>query len=120
MFNTVCHFEIPADDVETLQKFYKGLFGWTFEKAPGPFDYYFIHTGSESLQGGMMARQHPQQGPVNYVLVESVEAAQQSAVNLGATVLLPKSPVPGMGWFAVLMDPHMNPIGLWQDDRSAS
>ncbi|MBM3302619.1 MAG: VOC family protein, partial [Deltaproteobacteria bacterium] len=51
MFNTVCHFEIPADDVESLQRFYTRLFGWTFEKAPGPFNYYFIHTGSENLDG---------------------------------------------------------------------
>ncbi len=32
----VCHFEIPADDVERAQKFYGELFGWKIEKFAGP------------------------------------------------------------------------------------
>ena len=65
MFNTLCHFEIPADNVEALQKFYNGVFGWTFEKMPGDMEYFMINTPGESIKGGMMARQHPQHGPVN-------------------------------------------------------
>ncbi len=30
-----------------------------------------------------------------------------------------KSPVPGMGWFAMLIDPQGNPFALWQTDSSA-
>jgi len=42
MINTVCHFEIPADNVDALQDFYGKLFGWKFEKMPGPMDYRMI------------------------------------------------------------------------------
>jgi len=31
---TIVHFEMPADDVESLSKFYSKVFGWRFEKAP--------------------------------------------------------------------------------------
>ena len=31
----------------------------------------------------------------------------------------PKTPVPGMGYFAILSDPQGNPFGLWQTDRQA-
>lgn len=120
MINTVCHFEIPADNVEALQKFYGELFGWRFEKMPGPVEYHMINTGSEDVCGGLMARVHPQQTIVNYVRVESVDASTQTAVDMGAEVVMPKTPVPGYGWFAVLIDPQKNPIGLWQDDTSAA
>ena len=42
--HTIIHFEIPADDVEKLRKFYSKLFGWKIEKTPGPMDYYMIQT----------------------------------------------------------------------------
>jgi predicted enzyme related to lactoylglutathione lyase len=30
--HSVRHFEIPADNVESLKDFYSSLFGWQFEK----------------------------------------------------------------------------------------
>ena len=48
------------------------------------------------------------------------ELPLKKAVELGAKVTVPKMPVPAMGWFAVLMDPQNNPIGLWQDDTNAA
>jgi uncharacterized protein len=120
MHNHLCHFEIPADDVPALQNFYNGLFGWTFEKMPGPIEYHIIKTPAENMCGGLMPRQNPQQGPVNYIAVESLDATLAKAAEAGATVIMPKTPVPGMGWFAVLFDPQRNPFGLWQDDTSAA
>ena len=29
---TICHFEIPADDIPRAQKFYSELFDWKIEK----------------------------------------------------------------------------------------
>ena len=43
---TVMHFEIPADDVGRLSKFYKDVFGWKFDLAPMPeMEYWSITTG---------------------------------------------------------------------------
>jgi predicted enzyme related to lactoylglutathione lyase len=120
MYNEVCFFEIPADNLEKLQNFYNGLFGWTFQRMPGPMEYYMITTGSGETKGGMMQRQNPQHVPINYVMVESVENAQKKAQELGAQVIVPRTAVPAMGWFAVMMDPQNNAFGLWQDDTKAS
>jgi len=38
------HFEIPAENVEKLKKFYGELFGWKIEKMPGGMDYWGILT----------------------------------------------------------------------------
>lgn len=32
--NKVVHFEIPVDDLERAQKFYKSVFGWKMESLP--------------------------------------------------------------------------------------
>jgi predicted enzyme related to lactoylglutathione lyase len=43
----------------------------------------------------------------------------KQATSLGAKVIRPKSPVPKMGWFAILTDPEMNGFAVWQDDPKA-
>jgi predicted enzyme related to lactoylglutathione lyase len=56
---------------------------------------------------------------INYVNVESLEAVIKRAQTLGATVMKGKTPVPGMGWFAMLTDPQGNPFAIWQSDSKA-
>lgn len=119
MINTVCFFEVPVDDFDAAQSFYGDLFGWSFEKMPGGFQYYRIDMGSGSIKGGMTARQDAEHTPVNYVKVESVQDSLDKAQGLGATVVVPRRPVPGVGWFGVVLDPNGNRIGLWQEDSSA-
>ena len=72
------------------------------------------------VNGGMMRRQVPQQMPVNYVSVESVDESVAKAKALGATVVVEKMPVPGMGWFAQLIDPQGNPFAVWQADEASA
>ena len=127
--NPVVHFEIYADDPDKLAQFYTSLFDWTIERMPG-MDYRFIKTvetdakGMPSqpggINGGMLKRPEGYEGPwINYVNVESLEKAIERAQNLGATVMKGKSPVPGMGWFAILSDPQGNPFAFWQMDPKA-
>ena len=33
---TVQHFDIPIDDLDRAQKFYKGVFGWGMKKVSNP------------------------------------------------------------------------------------
>ena len=124
MDHALVHFEIPADNVEALAKFYTDLLGWkitTDDKYPG---YWGIHpvpskTGEEAMKegiltGGMMQRKLPGQMPTNYVLVESVADYLAKAVALGAQEIVGKTELPDMGCFAVLLDPQNNPLGLFE------
>jgi predicted enzyme related to lactoylglutathione lyase len=129
MSHGIVHFELPADDPEKLGKFYTDLFGWTIQKVPmGEMDYYMVQTVKTNEQGipqepgingGMTKRMDPNQALVNYVQVESVDEYLAKAKKLGATEMMGKSPVPQMGWFALLVDPSGNQFGIWQDDPSA-
>ncbi len=115
--NRITHFEIPAKQPETLTKFYSDLFGWKFQKAPIPgVEYWLCDTGTAGpgINGAVMQRQNAQQPWMNYVDVASVDASLAAAIKLGAKVALPKTPVPGVGAVAAIMDPEGNICGLWE------
>jgi len=130
MKNSVAHFEIYADDPNTLGQFYKSLFDWNIDPIPG-MDYHWIKTVDTDpkgmptqpggINGGMMKRPPGYEGKawLNYVSVDSVDAFVQRAQGLGAKVMKSKSAVPGMGWFAMLIDPQGNEFALWQTDSNA-
>jgi len=121
MKHTVIHFELPADDLSRAVGFYKNLFGWKLEETPGFPGYFSVETGEprQDLGGGILARTHPQQGPVNYISVESVADYAKKVEELGGMVIVPKSPVPGMGYFAQVTDTEGNVFGLWESDPTA-
>jgi predicted enzyme related to lactoylglutathione lyase len=130
MSHGVVHFEIPAGDPEKLSRFYTDLFGWQVQKMPmGETPYYMVSTVETdeqglptqpgAINGGIAPRLSPDQKPMNFVEVESVDDYVGKAQGLGATTTMGKMPVPGMGWFATLTDPEGNPFGVWQTDTSA-
>ncbi|MEX0713880.1 MAG: DUF1579 family protein [Pirellulales bacterium] len=118
--NRIVHFEITADQPETLTKFYGELFGWKFQKAAIPdLEYWLCDTGSggPGINGAVMQRQNAEQPWMNYVDVASIDAALEKATKLGAQVALPKTPVPGVGAVAAIVDPQGNVCGLWEAAR---
>ena len=125
MFNVV-HFEIPADEVERAKKFYSELFGWKIAEftGPTPMEYWEITTSGEKgemglLGGGMMKRQDPDQRITIYVDVPSIDEYTGRVKKLGGQVCVPKTAVPGMGYFAVCLDQENNGFGLWENNPSA-
>ena len=117
MPHPIVHFEVPADDVERAKAFYEQLLGWDIQPLEG--GYHLIGTGEEP-GGGMMQRQAPEQGITVYIGVESVDDYVKKAEGLGATVVVPKMPVPGMGYFAQLLDTEGNVFALWEASEQAS
>lgn len=125
----VVHFEIHASDPEALIAFYSGLFGWTFVRQEA-MDYWLIGTGPDDepgIDGGLVRRPVP--GPADSqalnafpctVQVEALDPTLQKADELGATVALPRMPVPGVGWLAYIKDPDGNILGLHEPDPSAA
>ena len=62
MPSSVTHFEIFAEDPAPLADFYRRLFGWRIERAPG-IDYYVIDTGADAtpgIGGGLTVRPIPE------------------------------------------------------------
>jgi predicted enzyme related to lactoylglutathione lyase len=125
VMSSVVHFEIPADDVERAKKFYGELFGWKIEKIndPTPMEYWVVMTGrpegTNAIDGGMLKRQMPGQHVTIYVDVPSIDESTGKVKKLGGQVIVPKTAIPGMGYFAVCLDQEDNGFGLWQNDANA-
>lgn len=128
--NTISHFEIYADDPDKLAKFYTDLFDWKVTPVPG-MDYRMVHTGETddkgmlkqpgAINGGIAKRPDGFRvnGAVNYAMVDSIEKSVERAKSLGAKLTKDKTPVPGMGWFAMFTDPEGNNFAVFKADPQA-
>jgi predicted enzyme related to lactoylglutathione lyase len=120
--NRFTHFELVTPDLEKTSQFYRDVFGWQIDKWDGPFEYYMITTGDETtigLNGGLMHAEGMAPGTINTVQVDDIDAALSKALAHGAELMIPKGPIPGMGWVAYVRDNCGIAIGIFQEDRSA-
>jgi len=117
----VIHFEIPAADPERAAAFYKKAFGWQIEKWPGPMEYWMVNTGQNGapgINGGLM-RKGDVTTTTNTIGVDSVEKAINTVTKAGGTLVMPKTPIPTVGYFAYCKDTEGNLFGVMESDPSA-
>ena len=114
MPNSLCHFELMTDDVARCKAFYGAVFDWKFDDEAMP-GYTIVHTGQDP-GGGVFGR--PKDAPhpcMNvYFKVDDVDKTLASAAKYGGKVLVPKTPIPGVGHFAMFTDPEGIVIGIMQ------
>lgn len=122
---TIQHFEIPADDIERAQKFYKEVFGWGMQKWSNPEnpvkDYWYFNTEDESgdkgLSGGMMKRQAPEHTVTNYITVSSIDEYKSKIEQAGGKIMIPKTEIPDMGFYVIFLDSENNQFGLFEPKK---
>lgn len=122
--NNVLYFEIQAEDLDKLQKFYSSIFGWKFSKQEGlPIDYRRIET--KGISGGLLPRPAPapQQGSgtnayVCSMEIEDFDTTAEKILKHGGTIALEKFRVPGKCWQGYFIDPEGNTFGIFQVDTS--
>ncbi len=127
----VIHFEIHAGEPERAIAFYSGLFGWKFEKVPGPMEYWLISTGAKDqpgIDGGLLRRQGPNPDPaaatpvVGFpctIDVADIDRTIAAIGTAGGSIVLPKSAIPGLAWIAYAKDTESNVFGVFQADKNA-
>jgi len=116
MPNEFCHMELNTDDVGEAKKFYTGLFDWKLEDMPmGPGMTYTMIQPATGPGGGMQQKPMPAAPSawLLYIDVADIDATVEKAKKLGGTVIVPKTPIPNMGAFAILTDPSGAAFGLY-------
>ena len=117
----VVHFEITASDPERVGAFYSDVFGWKINKWDGPQDYWLVATGEGvGIDGAIMRRDEHMPPVINTLDVESVDDAIAKVEASGGKIVMPKAPIPGVGYFAYCADPEGNMFGIMQNDPSAA
>lgn len=113
MANPMIHWELMVSDPARTQAFYRRVFDWSF--LPSGPEYTLIQTGAE-LGGGLM--KNPPHVPMSslncYFRVDDLDKTLRDAVEAGATVVVPRTEIPNVGWFAMFLDPDRIAIGVMQ------
>jgi uncharacterized protein len=121
MTNRPSHFEIPVDDADRAEAFYAAVFGWTFQRYPGAPQYYGMTTTGDKdpgINGALFQRGEDAETTLT-MDVDSIEDTISKIEGEGGQVVLGKTPIPGMGWFATCRDTEGNKFGLFTNDPSA-
>ena len=116
------HFDLTAENPDRAMNFYKDVFGWKFEKWDGPMEYWMITTGEGNELGinGGLSRKGPQSMPnMNTIGVSSADKFSKIVQDKGGKILMPKTPIPGVGWFVTCQDTEGNIFGLIEENRDA-
>jgi uncharacterized protein len=122
--NRVIHFDLQADDVDRVKKFYENVLGWKFEIAMSKdqgvgMDYWLIATGEGTGINGGLARRPAEEKNQLYtyqctIEVADIDKAIEAIKKNGGTVLMEKSEIPKVGWFANAKDTEGNRFSLMQ------
>jgi hypothetical protein len=110
------HWELMVADPERTKSFYARVFDWTFVPVGPEYpEYTLVQTGVEP-NGGLMQRPPsvPHSALNSYFRVDDLDRTLRLAVEAGATVIVPRTEVTGIGWFAMFLDPEQIAIGVMQ------
>ena len=115
----IVHYEIAANDLGKVKKFYEDFLGWQITSfGPQMGDYHGIEgkQGAEfGINGGMMKRMDGDTLPGFrlYANVDSADNYAAKAKSLGATTIMEPMTVDGAGIrIALFLDPEGNPVGV--------
>lgn len=110
----ITHIDIPVSDLTKGADFYARLFGWQIAEMPG-FEGYPMWQAPNGVSGGGLApRSDGFTQPRSYVEVDSIDDTIAAAEAAGGAVAMPKDNITETSWWAVIVDPDGNHIGLFE------
>jgi hypothetical protein len=120
---TIVWYDLLTRDPDAAWKFYGALFGWTRVETDRPVGRYaMIRRGDRNL-GGIVPLKPGDSFPshwVAYVAVTDIEACCRAASEAGGRVPVPPTDIPGIGRFAVVLDPQGAAISPFQAETPPS
>ncbi len=119
--HSIVHIEFASPDPKSEQQFYGNVFGWQLHTDPTA-DYHMFQT-SAGLGGGFVQVSDGGESGVRYapgeVLVyigtDDIDATLARIEANGGKAEVPRTEIPGTGWFAVFTDPQGTRVGLFTD-----
>ena len=103
--------QLATPDLDTAERFYGGLFGWSFRALPGAELRYATAWLGDREVAGLVQRSLPPDGHrrsawLTYFSATDVDAVKAAAAAHGAHVLFGPRTIPDLGREAVLQDPQ--------------
>ena len=118
--------ELATRDTKTARDFYTTVFGWSTTDGDMGDGEVYTQWGLDGQDfGGMMdmADHYPPEVPPNWLLyfgTPDVDASVAKAEQLGGTIIVPASDIPGTGRFACIQDPQGAVFSVYKSSRAMS
>ncbi len=131
--NPVVHFEMPAENMMRMKKFYEDAFSWHMQQLGPDMGEYVVVTTSETDENRMVKRPGTINGgfykktddpmsqyPSIVIAVEDINEAMQNVNKAGGHVIGGQKKdgtpdeIPGIGLFASIIDTEGNRISILQ------
>lgn len=110
MRNPIVHWEIGATDKGKMLEFYRQMFDWNIDTSNPAY----AMVAADGGIGGGMSQVRPGVPPyvTIYVSVDDLAASLAKAESLGGKTIVPPTPIPDVGAFAMFSDPEGHVVGL--------
>ena len=110
----IVHFELSAGENNQAPEFYQSIFGWEMQHVE-EMSYTMFSTGPDELGGGFnpVSVDNPAGTVLIYIGTDDIDATLAAIEAKGGKPLVPKTEIPGFGWFAHFKDPAGNLVGLY-------
>lgn len=110
--NSIVHVEFHSNAPEKTKSFLKNVFGWKFEDTP-QMNYSTFEPPS-APGGGLQQAENMPAGVLDYILAEDIENTLRKITSSGGGIVMPKTEIPGFGYFAVFQDPTGITLALYE------
>lgn len=115
----LCWAELLTNDTAKAEQFYTQLIGWKSEKAPmDNVDYTLFKRADGANAGGLFKLTAEMKGvPPNWTIyfqTSDIQATVDKVKGQGGQVMMPPTPIPHVGQFAMVQDPQGAVFGLLQ------
>lgn len=123
--NPVVHFEMPAEDMERVKKFYTDVFGWKMIQYGADFGNYAVAQTDETDNKGMLKETNRINGgfykktpettalhPSVVIAVDDLNAAMEKVKAAGGMISDNPIEIPTIGRYAAFIDTEGNRVGM--------
>jgi predicted enzyme related to lactoylglutathione lyase len=122
------YFDLTVPDVGKARAFFEAVLGWRFQKFEMPYEYYRIQAGpadEPGIDGGIGGvRDAPlsEGRPLTQVTVQvpDLKDVVSRVLANGGSIVEPRVPIPGIGWYATCAEPGGLKFGIIEPDESAT
>jgi predicted enzyme related to lactoylglutathione lyase len=111
MGRPVVHFEVNGRDMHALGQFFQQLFDWDLQPMPG-MNYTIVTPGDGPTGGIGQVETDDQRWVTFYVSVDDPDAYLKKAEQLGGSIVMPTSAVPGGPTIGIFATPEGHRIGV--------
>jgi predicted enzyme related to lactoylglutathione lyase len=120
--NHITYVEIPSLDLKKAEAFFRKIFGWSFEPMRGSTEVLLLRNPGPG-PGALLfkTKSIPKKpGVIVHIEVDNIDEKLRAIRKARGREILPKTFVPGQGWYAYFATPDGCTLALWQALRLAA